>query len=388
MRLDFDQSPFIVIWETTRACDLACVHCRATAQSDPLPGELTAAEGMDLVDQVVAMGTRVLAFSGGDPLKRNDLLELVRHAKDRELRVGTIPAATPRLTRERVFALKDAGLDQIAFSLDASTADAHDRIRRVPGTFAKVMEAVGWAHEAGIPLQINTVISAANLDDLDRIITLVSELGVVFWEVFFLVPVGRGVDVMGLNAQQYEQVFARLYALSRHAAFVVKVTEALHYRRYLVQHETQARGIDRVQVVPTTEHGSRVSAHGAVPGMLPTMGRHWERGHGSIGVSPQTVNAGKGHLFVSCTGDVYPSGFLPRTAGNVRQTGLAELYRGSPLFRELRDSDLLRGRCGVCEFRAICGGSRARAYAVTGDYLAEDPCCGYVPAAAMQSSGI
>ena len=384
--LDFNQQPFIVIWETTRACDLACVHCRATAQPDPLPGELTAAEGRDLVDQVAAMGTSVLVFSGGDPLKRADLCELVRHAKRVGLRVGTIPAATPRLTREAVFALKEAGLDQIAFSLDASTADAHDRVRRVPGTFAKVTEAIGWVHDAGIPLQINTVISAANVNELEQIIALVSRLEIVFWEVFFLVPVGRGVDVAGLSAPQYEQVFAVLYDLSRRAPFVIKVTEALHYRRYLVQRQTQERCTGRAQAATTTEHGSRASAYGAGPDMLPTMGRHWERGHGAIGLSPQTVNAGKGHLFVSCTGDVYPSGFLPRTAGNIRQTSLATLYRDAPLFRELRTPNLLRGRCGVCEFRTICGGSRARAYATTGDYLAEDPCCAHVPRALVHEA--
>ncbi len=372
--LDFGQTPFIVIWETTRACDLACVHCRATAQPDPLPGELSHAEALGLIDQVADMGTPVLVFSGGDPLKRSDVLELVRHAKSRRLRVGTIPAATPRLTREAIFALKEAGLDQIAFSLDASTAQAHDRVRRVPGTFAKVMEAVTWAHEAGIPLQINTVLGAANFDDLGRIIALVRELKMVFWEVFFLVPVGRGTDVAGLSAQQYEQIFARLYTLSRHADFVIKVTEALHYRRYVAQRRAEQRRDSHDESL-TAAAADRVPRGGFMP-----MGRHWvDRGHGSIGLSPQTVNAGKGHLFVSCTGDVYPSGFLPRTAGNIRQTGLATLYRDSPLFRELRTPNLLRGRCGVCEFRTICGGSRARAYAMTGDYLAEDPCCVYVP---------
>ncbi len=372
--LDFDRTPFIVIWETTRACDLACVHCRATAQPDPLPGELSHAEALALIDQVADMGAPVLVFSGGDPLKRSDLLELVRHAKSRRLRVGTIPAATPRLTREAVFALKDAGLDQIAFSLDASTAEAHDRVRRVPGTFAKVMEAVTWAHEAGIPLQINTVISAANLDDLDRIIALVSELKIVFWEVFFLVPVGRGSDVAGLTAPQYEQVFARLYALSRRADFVIKVTEALHYRRYVARRQMEERrdGHDDQLTAP--------SASRMLPGGAQPMGRHWiDRGHGTIGLAPQTVNAGKGHVFISCTGDVYPSGFLPRSAGNIRQAGLAALYRDAPLFRDLRTPSLLKGRCGVCEFHTICGGSRARAYAMTGDYLAEDPRYAYQP---------
>src|SRR3989338_5225285 len=186
MQLDMQQQPFLVIWETTQACDLACVHCRAEAQPNPLPGELTHAEGLGLIDQVAAMGTPVLVLSGGDPLKRADLSLLIRHGKSHGLRMGTIPAATPRLTYEAIRELNDAGLDQMALSLDASRAAAHDRFRGVPGAFAKVMEAVGWVHEVGLPLQINTVFSACNADDVDRLIALVQQLGIVFWEVFFL----------------------------------------------------------------------------------------------------------------------------------------------------------------------------------------------------------
>lgn len=348
--MDYDQRPFIVIWETTRACDLACVHCRAKAQPNPLPGELTHEEGRALIDDIAAMGTPVLVFSGGDPLKREDLTELIRHAKACGLRVGTIPAATPRLTREAVQALKDAGLDQMALSLDASTPQAHDQFRGVEGAFDKTMQAAAWAHEVGLPLQINTVMSAYNFEDVDRLIALVQQLGIVFWEVFFLVPVGRGAQLIGLTARQYEQVFAKLYEANRAARFLIKVTEAPHYRRYVMR---QQQGL------------SSVFDGAAHPD--------------SIGLAPGGVNAGKGHAFISCTGEVYPSGFLPLSAGNIRTTPLAELYQDSPLFQRLRQSDLLKGRCGVCDYRDICGGSRSRAYALTGDYLAEEPCCAYVP---------
>ncbi|MBI1992060.1 MAG: TIGR04053 family radical SAM/SPASM domain-containing protein [Candidatus Omnitrophica bacterium] len=359
--MDLNQSPFIVIWETTQACDLACVHCRAEAQPNPLPGELTHAEGLDLIDHVARLGTRVLVLSGGDPLKRRRLTDLIRHGKARKLRMGTIPAATPRLTREAVNSLKDAGLDQMAVSLDASTAEAHDRFRGAPGAFQKTMEAVGWAHETELPLQINTVMSALNFEDLDRLIELVRQLGIVFWEVFFLVPVGRGTQLAGLTAEQYELVFAKLYETARAASFVIKVTEALHYRRYSIERQG-------------TDQPPAQAAAGS-------MGERWRDvgPHGSIGISPQSINAGKGHLFISSTGEVYPSGFLPLSAGNIRATSLARLYRASPLFLALRNPDLLKGRCGICEFRSVCGGSRSRAYALTGDVLAEDPCCAYVP---------
>lgn len=355
--VNFDETPFIVIWETTQACDLACVHCRAKAQPNASPDQLTTAEGLALIDRIAAMGTPILVLSGGDPLSRPDLLELIRHGKARGLRMATIPAATPRLTREAVHALKGAGLDQMALSLDASTTEAHDRFRGVPGAFEKTMAAAAWAHDAGLPLQINTVMTAQNVDDIDRLVALVGRLGVVFWEVFFLVPVGRGVCVTGLTADQYEAVFAKLYAAERSAPFIIKVTEALHYRRFRAQ---QAMA-------------QQAAANGAAP-------RWSEHGPGgSIGVAPHTVNAGKGHLFISHTGEVFPSGFLPLSAGTIRETDLATLYRTAPLFRMLRDPAALKGRCGCCEFRSLCGGSRSRAYAMTGDYLAEDPCCGYQP---------
>ena len=364
--MDFQQAPFIVIWETTQACDLACVHCRARAQPLPLPGELNHEEGVALIDEVAAMGTKVCVLSGGDPLKRADLLECVRHGKARGLRMATIPAATSLLTRKVVQALKDAGLDQMALSLDASTPEAHDRFRGVEGAFQKTMEVVQWAHDAQLPLQINSVMSQHNFNDVDQLIEVVRRLGVVFWEVFFLVPVGRGTQIPGLSAEQYEQVFAKLYQVARSAAFIVKVTEALHFRRYYYEQRLRELEIDPQQL-----------AWNGVE--LPLELRQVEGPRGSIGQAPQAVNSGKGFVFVAYNGEVYPSGFLPRSAGNIRTASLRTIYRASPLFQALRDPDRLKGRCGVCEYRAICGGSRSRAYAVTGDPLAEEPCCAYLP---------
>ncbi len=363
---DFDTRPFIVIWETTQACDLACVHCRAEAQPLALPGELTHEEGVNLIDQVADLKVPVLVFSGGDPLKRKDLIPLIAYAKEKGLRVGTIPAATDLLTKEAVEELKRARLDQMAMSLDFSTPEAHDGFRKTPGAFDKTMQAVQWAHEAELPLQINTVFTQENFDDVDQIIQLVKQLGVVFWEVFFLVPTGRGKDVKSLSAGQCEQIFAKLYQTSNQVDFIIKVTDAPHYRRFFLKKKMQEAGIDP----------AKLTWDGVT---LPEPLRRVLGPRGTIGRAPMAVNAGKGHCFISHDGQVMPSGFLPVSAGNIRQAGLKELYQSEPIFQELRDLKQLKGRCGACEYRFVCGGSRARAFAVTGDYLETEPTCAYVP---------
>ncbi|MAE63864.1 MAG: radical SAM/SPASM domain-containing protein [Phycisphaeraceae bacterium] len=352
LRLDFDTTPFIVIWEVTQACALACRHCRAEAVDERDPLELTRDEGRDLVGQVAAMGTPIMIFSGGDPLQRDDLEDLVGCAKAAGLRAATIPAATPRLTRQRVASLKDAGVDQMALSLDGSTRQIHDAFRGVEGSFDRTMDGARWARELDVPLQINTCFSAFNFDDFSAIVERIESLGIVFWEVFFLVPTGRGAELGGLSAAQYEQMFARLHEVQQRAGYIVKVTEAPHFRRFVVQ---QAPG-----------RAGQLLARPSGPG-------------GSVGMSPHAVNAGKGFCFVSHQGEVFPSGFLPVSCGNVRERSLAEIYRNAPLMRSLRDPSRLQGRCGRCDFADLCGGSRSRAHALTGDPFAEDPCCAYDP---------
>lgn len=361
---DFARSPFILIWEVTQACALACRHCRAEAMDRRHPGELDLEEGKRLIEATARMGTHVMIFTGGDPLQRDDLEELIRHAKAQRLRVGTIPAATGRLVRERVLALKQAGLDQLALSLDGSDAARHDTFRQVEGSFGKTIAGAAWAREVGLPLQINTCFGAWNVDDFDAIAARVEALGIVFWEVFFLVPVGRGKLLEGLTAAQCEAVFAKLYALQQRVPFIMKITEAPHYRRFVAQ-----------QAGSPSHAGEAAGAGARMRDLLarPAGPR------GSMGLAPGAVNAGKGFCFVSHTGDVFPSGYLPVTAGNVRERPLEEIYRESPLFLKLRDPSLLGGRCGRCEFRQLCGGSRSRAFALTGDHLAEDPWCAYEP---------
>ena len=360
--VDFTAAPFLVIWETTQACDLACTHCRASAQPERNLGELSTAEGEKLLADTAEMGTPVFVLSGGDPAKRPDLCHLIAYGKKAGLRVGTIPAATATLTEDFVQRLRDAGLDQMALSLDFPNADLHDAFRGVPGAFAKTMAAVEWAHRAGLPLQINTTLCARSVPFLEEMAALVEGLGIVFWEVFFLVPVGRGEGLDGLTPAQCEAAFEILYRVQKRSSFLVKVTEAPHYRRYVAEREAER---DRAEPTDT-------------PAMPELLTRSEGPGH-TVGLAPRGVNAGNGFAFVSHTGDVFPSGFLPLRAGNVRSQPLPEIYRESPLFRALRDPEALHGRCGRCEYVHICGGSRSRAYALTGDILATDPWCGYQP---------
>ena len=358
--VDFAESPFLVIWETTQACALACRHCRASARPWHDPQELTTDEGKRLIADVAAMGTPLIVLSGGDPASRPDLPELVRHAKARGLRTATIPAATAALEEATIGALAEAGLDQLALSLDFCDPERHDEFRGVPGAFAKTMQAAGWAKAAGLPLQINTTVCAETAPYLEDMAAFVEDLGVVFWEVFFLIPMGRGRGLGELTASHCERLFAVLYEVQKKGRFIVKVTEAPHYRRHVFQRERETRG--RTPDV-------------AMPAILT---RSEGPGH-TLGLAPRGVNAGKGFLFVSHVGEIYPSGFLPVMAGNVRTQNVADVYRDSPLFLSLRDPQRLKGRCGRCEFAEICGGSRARALALTGDPYESDPWCAYEP---------
>lgn len=355
LSLDFNQAPLLVIWEVTRACALACKHCRAEAIDVRNPDELTMEEGRAVIDDVAAMGTPLIVFTGGDPLQRDDLEALITHAKQAGLRAGSIPATTPRLTRERIHALKLAGLDQMAMSLDGANAEKHDTFRQVPGSFDRFMQSAQWAREEDLPLQVNTVFGRWNHEDADALAAVVEQVGAVFWEVFFLVPTGRGAALRGCTAEQTEALFAKLQAFARRVPCVVKVTEAPHYRRYLAQHPDAS-----------PQHPHQRGGH--------------PNGHKGLTMTRQGVNSGKGFCFVDHVGNVYPSGFLPIKCGNVRQRSVSNIYRNHELFLELRDLDRLKGRCGICEYRDICGGSRSRAYALTGDYLEEDISCLYQPA--------
>jgi AdoMet-dependent heme synthase len=352
--VDFNQRPFIAIWEVTQACDLACVHCRASAQPERHPMELSTAEGKELIDQIADLEVPVFVLTGGDPIKRPDLFELIAHARKVGVRVSLTPSATPLLTRDIVFRLKEAGLARLAVSMDGASAATHDAFRGLSGSFARTLDAVRWANEADLPVQINTTFSRRNIGEIDSIVALMKTLKLTLWSVFFLVPTGRGKLNDLLSADEFEEVFAKIHALSKQAGFDIKTTEAQHYRRYVLQQKVTDRKAGILSDSPA-------------------------RVQDAIGRAPRGLNDGKGFVFISHKGEVFPSGFLPLAAGSIREQSLADIYRNSPVFRSLRDTSQLEGKCGACEFKEICGGSRARAYALTGNSHAEEPCCSYIP---------
>jgi len=352
--IDFDERPFLAIWEVTQACDLACVHCRASAQPDRHPMELTSEEGKSLIDQIAAMQVPVFVLTGGDPLRRPDLFDLIGHARAAGVRVSLTPSATPLLTRDIVFRLKAAGLARLAVSMDGASSATHDAFRGMSGSFARTLDAARWANQAGLPVQINTTFSRRNIGEIDAIVARMESLRITLWSVFFLVPTGRAKLNDLLNAHQFEEAFAQIYRLSKTASFDIKTTEAQHYRRYFLQQRAAERRMGVASQAP-------------------------EKLSDTIGRAPRGLNDGKGFVFISHVGEVFPSGFLPASAGNIRKQPLAQIYQQSPLFQALRDPAKLQGKCGACEFKQICGGSRARSFALTGNPFAQEPCCAYIP---------
>jgi AdoMet-dependent heme synthase len=345
-RADFDHSPMIVFYETTRACDLACKHCRADAQRECDPNELsTAAAKRIIADLTRFPKPPLLVLTGGDPIKRRDVFELIAFARQHNLEVAMTPSATPLVTTAVIRRLKEAGLHRLAVSLDGADAHTHDEFRQVAGSFDRTLRIIGDARRLGLPVQVNTTVGRHNAEQLGRIANLLARRGIVLWSVFFIVPTGRATAEQRLSAAEVERAFAELYRLSKLQPFPIKTTEAPHYRRFVLQ---QAKGTPAARALA------------AAPGMGGT-------------------NDGKGILFVSHTGEIYPSGFLPIACGRVPLDSIVRVYQEAAPFRALRDSDLLGGKCGRCEFKNLCGGSRARAYAVSGDPLAEEPDCAYVP---------
>ena len=347
--MNFDQAPMLVIWEVTQACDLACVHCRASAQPERNPAELSTEQGYRLLDEIRSFGEPLMVFTGGDPLKRPDLYELIRYSVKIGLRTNVTPSATPLLTAEAIEGFQAAGIARMAISLDGPDAATHDEFRGIPGTFDRAMFALRHARDIGLDTQLQTTVSRRNMARLAEIAEIAKEVRTRMWSLFFLIVTGRAEEGDDLLAPEYEQVFEFMYELSKTAPFGVKTTEAMHYRRYVAQ---------RIKA----EHGVTENEN--------AKGVAWR----TAGVSD-----GKGFVFVSHTVEIFPSGFLPVSGGNVLGDSLTDVYRNSDLFLTLRDTSQRHGKCGICEYRNICGGSRSRAYALTGDFLAEDPRCIYQP---------
>lgn len=352
----FAHKPLLVYWEVTRACDLACRHCRAEALPLRHPDELTADEGRQLLEALRGFGEPLphIVFTGGDPLKHPHLFEWIEAAVALGFRTAITPSGTYALTREVVHRFKAAGIWMMSVSLDGSTAERHDAMRQVPGSFAQTLRAISWAKEIGLPLQINTLVCAETYDDIPNIGRLLAELGVERWSVFFLVPTGRGRVLGEITPEQAEALLEWLYDFSRTAPFDIKTTEAHHYRRVALQRADKQDASHR-ESLATVRRGF-------------------------------SIRDGAGIMFISHVGEIYPAGFLPIAVANVRTHDPVEVYRNHPLFVALRDPDRFAGKCGVCEYRFVCGGSRARAYAVTGDPLESDPLCVYQPPAWKERS--
>ena len=378
LRFDTHQRPFLVLFELTRACDLACRHCRADAVPERDPAELSTTEVRAVLDDLASLGPPrpVVVFTGGDPLQRSDLEALVEHASGSGLTVAISPAGTPRATRARLAALCEAGASVVSFSLDGGSRQAHDSFRRVDGSFGWTLAGCRAAKELGLRLQVNTTVCAETVGDLPAVSRLVAELGASLWSVFFLVPTGRGRSLQGISAGQTEDVLAFLYEL---AAFVpLKTTEAPAFRRLVMLGPEGGTGHQPGALYHELHLRLEEAWPGRGEGSLPRAGAVAERPRGRR--PPLAVGDGRGVVFVSHVGDVQPSGFLPLVVGNVREVPLSVIYSGSPLLRSLREPSLLKGRCGRCELKELCGGSRAQAFVRTGDPLGEDPTCSYEPA--------
>jgi radical SAM protein len=372
---DFPISPMLFYYEVTQACDLVCKHCRASAQPNPHPEELSPELARALLVQVATFPRPPsVVLTGGDPLKRPDIYSLIEYGTSLGLEVALTPSATPLATREALARAQEAGIRALGISLDGADAATHDAFRGWEGSFARTMEMLRTARELGIPVQVNTTITRRNIHQIDAIAELLADFGIAMWSVFFLVPVGRGVQEVRISPAEYEQVFARLWYHAQRQPYGIKTTEAPHYRRYVLQHGGHPLQPAAVQATA----GNASPADGTRPGIggIPEEARI----SGRIHRAPLGVTDGKGVMFVSHIGEIYPAGFLPIPCGRFPQDSVVEVYQRHPLFLALRNPDGFKGKCGVCEYRYLCGGSRARAYAVTGDPLESEPDCLFRPA--------
>ena len=365
-----EEKPLLVFWETTKACPLACIHCRAEAITTPQPGELNHEEALSLIRQVSEFGRPypVLVLSGGDPLSRPDVWDLVREARSLGIPVAMAPSPSPVLL-ENVERIAREGVSAVSISIDSPEPEVHDRIRRFRGSWEAAVQAIRELLRLGVKVQVNTVVMRSTVTGLPGMVELLRDLGVSTWEVFYLVPVGRATWDEDLTPREWEDVSAFLYQASKYG-ITVRTSEGPMFRRVAL-------------VASYLERLGRDLAEALVLGplyreLIGELRSRLGEPQGPPRFETSGTRDGLGIIFVSHDGYVYPSGFLPVPLGNVKRSSLVEIYRGSELLRRLRGAKF-RGRCGECEFRRVCGGSRARSFARWGDPLGEDPACGYVP---------
>ena len=341
--------PRLIAWELTSACNLECVHCRASATKERDENELSTEEAKHLIDDITRFAKPVLILSGGEPLLREDVYEIAEYGTDSGMRV-VLATNGALLTPEVATKLKKVGVQRVSVSLDGASAKTHDDFRGMPGAFEGALSGINELKDADLSFQINTTITKRNLDEVPKILDLALELGADALHIFLLVPVGRGKEIEGdeILPEEYERVLGWLYDMQGKVSIQLKATCAPHYFRIMYQRAKQ----EDVRVEPRKEGFSAMTR-----GCL----------------------AGTGFCFISKIGEVYPCGYLPVLAGSIREQSFEQIWHQSRVFNDLRDFSKLKGKCGICEFKRVCGGCRARAYAATGDHLAEEPCCIYQP---------
>jgi radical SAM protein len=370
-----------VVWETTRACDLACIHCRAEARALRDPSELNFAEAQGLIQDIKAFGSPypIFVLTGGDPAKRPDIFDIITYARSEGLRVAMTPSATPLITRDMVRRFAEAGLIRLAVSLDGKDAAAHDGFRGVSGSFERTLKIIDRCREFALESQIHTTVTRHVLADLPAIAAMIAERGIKLWALFLLIAVGRAarpeIRRLNINAKEIESLFHWLYDLANSAPFDVTPREGYHYRRVLLQRRATELAMPVEQLL------AEANARSLTPSEVAPNAKATK-----ILRAPLGVNDGRGVVFISHTGDVQPSGFLNLVGGNIRSQSLPDIYRSSDVFTRVRDYAQLKGKCGLCEFKSICGGSRSRAYALTGDPMRSDPYCVYQPKAMERRS--
>ncbi len=371
--LNYNERPILAFWETTRACLLSCAHCRAEAMAEPLPGELSHEEGKKFIESLTEFGKPypVLILTGGDVLMRKDAMELVSYARSLEIPVAMSPSVTPNLTLERMQQMKELGVRMVSISLDGAVAATHEQIRGIPGHFKQTLDALRQLVALGFHVQVNTAVMRDNAHELAAIAEILKQIGVETWEVFFLVHVGRGQNSKELSPAECEDVAHFLYDASAYD-LVVRTVEGPFFRRIIKWRERDE--LNR-QIEP-----ERVAAHYHLGNLYRELSTDLVKRLGKAEGSPKAQTSqtrdGKGIVFVSYDGTVYPAGFLPLSLGSVREQSIASIYRSEPVLNQIRNAEF-SGRCGSCDYQDICGGSRARAFAHSGNPLAEDPACAY-----------
>lgn len=339
----------MVAWEVTRGCNLSCLHCRALSGEGPYPGELTTEECLQVVDDIASFSSPIVILTGGEPLLRQDVYQIAEYGTGKGLRMVLATNGT-LLTEESARRLVAAGIRRISISLDGSDAESHDEFRGVKGSFEGGLRGIRCAKKVGLEFQINTTVTQRNLHQLPQILDLAVDLGAVAHHLFLLVPTGRGKQLQGeaISPHDYEETLNWFYDQRNHVSLHLKVTCAPHYYRILRQ-----RARREGKTMSTEHYGLDAVTRGCLGGIS--------------------------FCFISSTGSVQPCGYLELECGNVREDSLESIWTQCEYFKDLRDEDNYRGKCGYCEYRKVCGGCRARAFETTGDFLAEEPYCIYEP---------